>query len=135
MRGSVWDETVFTKNRDRLIEGDIARKFMAAVLSQGSVEALLSDDHGGLHARGPPSISDARAAPRYIGRGYRALEVVKELLLTGPARTGSQQRDDRRNQPSGVNQRWSLTLPTNASTSFEIASVLIWWPRDYTPHL
>jgi transposase len=41
----VWDETVFTKNRDRLIEGDIARKFMAAVLSQGSVKALLSDDH------------------------------------------------------------------------------------------
>jgi transposase len=42
---NVWDETVFTKNRDRLIEGDIARKFMAAVLSQGSVKALLSDDH------------------------------------------------------------------------------------------
>jgi hypothetical protein len=36
---------VFTKNRDRLIEGDIARKFVAAVLSQGSVKALLSDDH------------------------------------------------------------------------------------------
>jgi hypothetical protein len=31
----VWDETVFPKCRDRLIEGDIARKFMAAVLSQG----------------------------------------------------------------------------------------------------
>jgi transposase len=43
--GEVWDETVFTKNRDRLIDGDIARKFMAAVLSQGSVKALLSDDH------------------------------------------------------------------------------------------
>src|SRR5438874_5670284 len=41
----VWDETVFTKNRERLIEGDIARKFMAAVLNQGSVKALLSDDH------------------------------------------------------------------------------------------
>jgi hypothetical protein len=40
----------------------LIRKFVAAVLSQGSVEALLSDDHGGLHARGPPSISDARAA-------------------------------------------------------------------------
>jgi hypothetical protein len=36
---------VFTKNRDRLIEGDIARKFIAAVLSPGSVKALLSDDH------------------------------------------------------------------------------------------
>src|SRR5215813_3358155 len=35
----VWDVTVFTKNRERLIEGDIARKFMAAVLSQGSVKA------------------------------------------------------------------------------------------------
>src|SRR5438105_568184 len=41
----VWDETVFARNRERLIEGDIARKFMAAVLSQGSVKALLSDDH------------------------------------------------------------------------------------------
>src|SRR6266850_8034931 len=42
---AVWDETVFTKNRERLIEADIARKFMAAVLNQGSVKALLSDDH------------------------------------------------------------------------------------------
>ena len=41
----VWDATVFTKNRERLIEGDIACKFMAAVLNQGQVKALLSDDH------------------------------------------------------------------------------------------
>jgi transposase len=41
----VWDETVFTKNRERLIEGDVARKLMAAVLSQAAVKALLSDDH------------------------------------------------------------------------------------------
>jgi Transposase domain (DUF772) len=45
MDAEVWDETVFTKNRERLIEGDIARKFMAAVLNQGSLKALLSDDH------------------------------------------------------------------------------------------
>src|SRR5204862_4259225 len=43
--GEVWDVTVFTKNRERLIEGDIARKFMAAVLNHGSVKALLSDEH------------------------------------------------------------------------------------------
>ena len=42
---AVWDETVFTKNRERLIEGDIARRFMAAVLNQEPVKALLSDDH------------------------------------------------------------------------------------------
>jgi transposase len=42
---AVWDVSVFTKNRERLIEGDIARKFMAAVLNQAPVKALLSDDY------------------------------------------------------------------------------------------
>src|SRR6266481_2174106 len=41
----VWDVTVFTKNRERLIAGDIAAQFMAAVLNQERVKALLSDDH------------------------------------------------------------------------------------------
>jgi transposase len=41
----VWVESVFTKNRERLIEGDIANKFMAAVLGQEQVKALLSNDH------------------------------------------------------------------------------------------
>ena len=30
----VWDVTVFTKNRDRLLEGEIAAKFLRAVLAQ-----------------------------------------------------------------------------------------------------
>jgi transposase len=41
----VWDVTVFTKNRDRLIAGEIAAQFLAAVLNQERVETLLSDDH------------------------------------------------------------------------------------------
>jgi transposase len=41
----VWDVTVFTKNRERLIDGDIASKFMTAVLNQERVKTLLSDDH------------------------------------------------------------------------------------------
>jgi len=45
MDTAVWDVTVFTKNRERLIEGDIATKFMAAVLRQPRVKTLLSDDH------------------------------------------------------------------------------------------
>jgi hypothetical protein len=36
---------VVERNRERLIEGDISRKFMAAVLNQGQVKALLSDHH------------------------------------------------------------------------------------------
>src|SRR3954467_14622556 len=45
MDAEIGDVTVFTKNRDRLIEGEIAVKFMAAVLSRPDVKALLSDDH------------------------------------------------------------------------------------------
>ena len=41
----VWDVTVFTKNRDRLLEGEIAAKFLGAVLAQPQVKALLSDEH------------------------------------------------------------------------------------------
>jgi len=41
----VWDATVFTKNRDRLLEGDVARAFLAAVLGQPQVQALLSQEH------------------------------------------------------------------------------------------
>jgi len=45
MDAPVWDATVFTKNRERLLEGDVAAKFMAAVLAQPRVKRLLSDDH------------------------------------------------------------------------------------------
>ena len=40
-----WDHSVFSKNRDRLLEGDIAAKFLAAVLAQPKVKKLLSTDH------------------------------------------------------------------------------------------
>ena len=42
---TVWDATTFTKNRDRLLEGEVASKFLAAVLSQDRVKRLLSSDH------------------------------------------------------------------------------------------
>jgi transposase len=41
----VWDHSVFTKNRDRLLEGEIAAKFLEAVLSQPQVKRLLSSEH------------------------------------------------------------------------------------------
>jgi IS5 family transposase len=42
---AVWDHSVFSKNRDRLLEGDIATKFLAAMLAQPKVKKLLSSDH------------------------------------------------------------------------------------------
>src|SRR3982750_1010745 len=41
----VWDVTVFTKNRNRLLEGDVAREFLGEVLSQAREENLTSDEH------------------------------------------------------------------------------------------
>jgi transposase len=40
-----WDHSTFSKNRDRLLEGDIAAKFLAAILAQPRVKTLLSSDH------------------------------------------------------------------------------------------
>ena len=45
MDEAVWVPTVFTKNRDRLWEGDIAEKFFQEVLTQARVVNLLSDEH------------------------------------------------------------------------------------------
>ena len=41
----VWDHSTFSKNRDRLLDADVAAKFLAAVLRHGKVKRFLSDDH------------------------------------------------------------------------------------------
>jgi transposase len=41
----IWDVTVFTKNRERLQEGDVFQKFMAKLLEHEKVKPLLSDEH------------------------------------------------------------------------------------------
>ena len=45
MDDAIWDATVFTKNRQRLLDGDIADAFFAAVLKQARQRNLLSDEH------------------------------------------------------------------------------------------
>jgi transposase len=41
----VWVPTVFTKNRDRLLEADVAKQFLSRLLAHQEVSPLLSDDH------------------------------------------------------------------------------------------
>ena len=45
MDDRVWDATTFTKNRDRLLRGEIAEEFFAAVLELARAKELLSDEH------------------------------------------------------------------------------------------
>ena len=41
----VWDATVYSKNRDRLVAGDVAARFLQAVLQGERVRRLLSEEH------------------------------------------------------------------------------------------
>jgi len=41
----VWDATVFTKNRDRLLQADVAKEFLAEVVAQAGAKGLTSDEH------------------------------------------------------------------------------------------
>lgn len=45
MDDAVWDATVFTKNRDRLLEGNIADAFFEHILVLAHKQGLLSDEH------------------------------------------------------------------------------------------
>lgn len=41
----IWDATTFTKNRDRLLRGDVADAFFGEILAAIKAEGLLSDEH------------------------------------------------------------------------------------------
>ena len=45
MNEEVWHATVFTKNRDRLLEGDVARQFFGEIVRQAKQRGLMSSEH------------------------------------------------------------------------------------------
>src|SRR5258708_13566803 len=45
MDDAVWDATVFTKNRDRLLEAEVAKEFLALVVEQARGQGWASDEH------------------------------------------------------------------------------------------
>jgi len=45
MDDAVWDPTVFSKNRDRLLQSDIAALFFQAVLAEAKARDVVSDEH------------------------------------------------------------------------------------------
>ncbi|MCW8088522.1 IS5 family transposase [Sabulicella glaciei] len=45
MDAPVWDASTFSKNRDRLLAGDIAQAFLAAVVAHPRLKALMSSEH------------------------------------------------------------------------------------------
>lgn len=42
---AVWDASSFAKNRDRLVDHEVGRSLLAAVIAQAKVKGLVSDEH------------------------------------------------------------------------------------------
>ena len=64
MDDPVWDATVFTKNRERLLRGDIAQAFFEQVLAQAQGRELLSAEHFSVDG----TLIEAWAGPRASSR-------------------------------------------------------------------
>jgi transposase len=110
---AVWDVTVFTKNRQRLIEGDIARKFMAAVLSQSSVKALLSDDHFSVDGTLIEAWASIKSfAPRTAAASRRHLAATANSIST--VRSAATRRTPRPRTPMlGCTARGRVSRPSS----------------------
>src|SRR5262245_52040635 len=124
----VWVPTVFTKNRDRLLEAEVARKFLAELLAHRQVRALLSDDHfsvDGTQVQAWASMKsfvakDGSGDPPSPGRngerGTRPVQGLLERLTLGLGHLGAaasgrrQARDDFRFPLNHLGIRARLTL-------------------------
>jgi len=85
-----WDHSVFSKNRDRLLEGDIAAKFLGAILAQPKVKRLLSTDHFSVDGSGyaervaalhmiEPFADRSQAITLGADKAYDTRDFVKDL--------------------------------------------------------
>jgi transposase len=71
----VWDATVFCKNRDRLLDGDIARKFMTSVLNLPQVRGLLSSEHFSVDGTLIEAWASMKSfVPKVVTRRHREVE-------------------------------------------------------------
>jgi transposase len=79
----VWDRTVFSKNRDRLIEGEIASRFFMAVRGQLEKSGLLSDEHFTVDGTMLEAWANGRsfrekADPRERGSGHGGKRLLRD---------------------------------------------------------
>jgi len=86
----VWVPTVFTKNRDRLLEADVARKFLAELMNHKKLRGLLSDEHF--------SVDGTQIAAWASMKSFKAKDGSSDP--PGPGRNG--ERDFRGEKPANA---------------------------------
>jgi transposase len=70
MDDAVWAPTTFTKNRDRLLDGDIARAFFEDVVAQARGRRLLSCEHFTIEGTLLEAWAPVRRHPVHGGPGF-----------------------------------------------------------------
>ena len=96
MDEEVWDVTVFTKNRDRLLEGDVAKEFLAQVVAQARRTGLTSDEHFTVDGTSAGSLGERE---EFSAQGReeplrRTILAIRRWTFTG--RSGRTRRTNRR---------------------------------------
>jgi hypothetical protein len=104
MDAPVYDVTVFTKNRDRRLRGEVAGRFFAVVLRDLEVKPLVSAEHFSLVAREECDLSARRAAGECSGG---AVALIARRLMRSERSRMSQARRRRRLWPAAA--RTTLT--------------------------
>jgi hypothetical protein len=66
---AVWDVTVFTKNRERLLKADIAKRFFGLVVEQANAVGLMSDEHFTVDG----TLLEACASLKWVGGRRRSV--------------------------------------------------------------
>ena len=70
----VWDVTVFTKNRERFLDGDIAAEFFSRILGQARTANLLSEEHFTVDGTLIEAWASHKSFKRGAGRPARNME-------------------------------------------------------------
>lgn len=83
MEAPVWDVTVFTKNRERLLADDIAVAFLLSVMSNPAVKRLLSSEHFSIDG----TLIDAWASMKSLPSARTAPTMIRPVLIATPSAT------------------------------------------------
>src|ERR1051325_9862831 len=75
----VWDATTFTKNRDRLLEAEVAKRFLAEVVEMARARSLVSDEHFSVDG----TLLEAWASLKSQRRRYAFITLPPGVALLG----------------------------------------------------
>src|SRR2546430_413153 len=122
MDDPVWDATTFTKNRDRLLEGEIADAFFREVLAEAEAAGLVSDEHFTVDGTlleawasqksfrrrdTPADPPDDPGNPTINFRGEQRKNDTRQSTETEIGRAGVWVDEDRRPVAQAPSSRWS----------------------------